>query len=307
MGVLFYYTLSLPIIRSLLFGEKGKILDAFDGEISGGGDIVKYVGQSILFIPYTLNKHVFSIFDFNNLNFLVLGLMTPIVYRYFCHSRCLPTFLMLLFLFFPAPLLFLSTFTKDTILVFFLFLSYGYYRNLQLRDSSIYFIFYTLIMRPYLFWVPLVINSKDISRALLGVLLIFILFLQFDLTSEIIYRIFNRRLVETLYVANSKIIQTVIVRDFYDILFMIKEVFPQIFFPIFFGIGLKSIIFQAYIVVIISASIVKRNSYSNIILILMFMYAVLDPDLGAYFRHITSFFVFFPMLLGLNRVIENKK
>ena len=121
LGVLFYYVLSLPIIRSTLFGEKGKILDAFSGEVASSGDLVKQVGQTVLLIPFFLNKYFFSYFDMNNINLLVLTIMTPIVYRYFCYSKSIHSFLLLLFLFFPAPLLFLSTFTKDTILVLFLF------------------------------------------------------------------------------------------------------------------------------------------------------------------------------------------
>ena len=36
LGVLFYYVLSLPIIRSTLFGEKGKIIAPFRSESKGG-------------------------------------------------------------------------------------------------------------------------------------------------------------------------------------------------------------------------------------------------------------------------------
>lgn len=307
LGVVFYYILSLPFIRSVLFGDKAKVLDAFSGEVVVGTDLVKVVGQSILFIPYVLNTYIFSNFEFNNLNFLVLLIMSPVVYRYFSFSKGFYSFFLLLFLFFPAPLLFLSTFTKDTMLVFFLFISYGYYKNLQIRNNYLYFTLYALLMRPYLFWVPLVVNSKNITRALFGVSFIFILFLQFEITSDVIYRIFNRRLVETLYVANSKIDQTVIVRDSFDIIAMIFEVFPQIFFPVFYDFGLKTCILQVYILLIVLISILKRNSYSNVLLLLMVLYAVLDPDLGAYFRHLSSFFIFFPILLGLNRHVKNPK
>lgn len=306
LGVGFYYVLSLPFIRSVLFGDKAKVLDAFSGEIAGG-DLVRVVGQSILFIPYIFNKYMFSYFEFANLNFLVLFIMTPIVYRYFSFSRSFLSFFLLLFLFFPAPLLFLSTFTKDTILVFLLFMSYGYYKNLQLRKNYLYFTVYALLMRPYLFWVPLVLNSKNITRALFGVSAIFILFLQFEITSDIIYKIFNRRLVETLYVANSKIEQTVIVRDAFDIVAMIIEVFPQIFLPVLFDFSLKSFVLQVYILLVLLIAILKRNPYSNVILLLMILYAVLDPDLGAYFRHVSSFFIFFPILLGLKRDIGSQK
>lgn len=305
VGVIFYFILSLPFIRSVLFGEKPKILDSFNGEVVGDGDIVRYVGQLILFIPYTLNVHVFSMFDFNNMNILVLILMTPIVYRYFSFSNCWTNFFILLFLFFPAPLLFLSTFTKETILVVCLFFSYGYYKNLNSRSDPIYFSVYAVVMRPYLFWVPLVIKSKNIGRALMCVLVLFILLLQFELTSEIVYRILNRRLVETLYIANSKLVQTVVVRDSYDIVSMMLEVFPQIFTPILFGISMKSIVFQIYILFLMYICTVKRNPYSNVILILMVMYAVLDPDLGAYFRHLSSFFIFFPLILGLEKGVKS--
>lgn len=301
LGVLFYYTLSFPVIRSILFGEKGKILDAFSGEVMSSGDMVKQVGQTVLLIPFFLNKYFFSYFDINNVNVLVLGLMTPIVYRYFCYSKSIHSFLLLLFLFFPAPLLFLSTFTKDTLLVLFLFFSYGYYRNLELRGNPMYFLIYIVSMRPYLIWVPMVLKSKDMVKGLIIVAVMFVLLLQFDITNEIIYRIFNRRLVDTLYDANSQIYQSIIVREPFHIVQMIYEVFPQVFFPIFFGVGLKSIAFQLYIFIIILVSIARRNPYSNTIIALMFMYAVLDPDLGAYLRHVSSFFIFFPMILGLDK------
>lgn len=306
IGVLFYYVLSLPIIRNMLFGEKGKILDAFSGEIVSSGDMVKQMGQTVLLIPFLLNKHFFSYFDINNINILVLGLMTPIVYRYFCYSKSINSFLLLLFLFFPAPLLFLSTFTKDTLLVLFLFFSYGYYRNLELRENPIYFVLYIFSMRPYLLWVPIVLKSRDMVKGLIILCAIFALLLQFELTNEIIYRIFNRRLVDTLYDANSQISQTVIVREPYHIFQMIFEVFPQVFFPILFNFGLKSFVFQIYIVVVFSVSIARRNSYSNTIITLMIMYAVLDPDLGAYLRHVSSFFIFFPMILGLDKLARKQ-
>lgn len=301
LGVLFYYVLSLPIIRSNLFGEKGKILDAFSGEVARSGDIVKQVGQTVLLIPFLLNKYIFSYFDIINVNLLVLGVMTPVVYRYFCYSKSIYSFSLLLFLFFPAPLLFLSTFTKDTMLVLFLFFSYGYYRNLELREQPIYFLIYIVTMRPYLIWVPMVLKAKDMVKGVIIVGVLFVFLLQFDVTNEIIYRIFNRRLVDTLYDANSQISQSIIVREPFHILQMIYEVFPQVFFPIFFGVGLKNIVFQLYIFIIILLLIVRRNSYSNTIAALMFMYAVLDPDLGAYLRHVSSFFIFFPMILGLDK------
>ena len=306
LGVFFYYILSLPFIRSALFGEKGKILDAFDGQVSNGGDVVQFVGQSVLVIPYALNNYIFAPFDFNNMNVLVLLLMTPIVYRYFCFSRGFVSFVLLLFLFFPAPLLFLSTFTKETILVVCLFFSYGYYKELSIRNNFIYFTAYAITMRPYLFWVPLVIKFRKISGAVFGVFFIFLILLQFDLTSEIIFRIFNRRLVETLYDANSQIVQSVVVREPFDILLMSLEVLPQVFLPILFGFGLKSIIFQIYIFLLVALSIVRRNSYSNIVLILMVMYAILDPDLGAYFRHLSSFFIIFPMVIGMDKLMVKK-
>ena len=301
IGVLFYYVLSLPIIRNMLFGEKGKILDAFSGEIASSGDMVKQIGQTVLLIPFFLNKYFFSYFDINNINIVVLAMMTPIVYRYFCYSKSIHSFLLLLFLFFPAPLLFLSTFTKDTLLVLFLFFSYGYYRNLELRENPICFFLYIFSMRPYLLWVPIVLKSRDMVKGVIILCAIFSLLLQFETTNEIIYRIFNRRLVDTLYDANSQIFQTVIVREPYHIFQMIFEVFPQVFFPILFGMGLKSLVFQIYIFVVFFVSIARRNSYSNTVITLMIMYAVLDPDLGAYLRHVSSFFIFFPMVLGLDK------
>jgi hypothetical protein len=298
LGCVFYALLSMPFLRSLLFGEKAKVLDAFSGNVVLGNDIIKFLGQAVLIIPFYLNQYIFEFFNFNNFNLLVFLLFIPVVYCYFSFATKPSKFLTLLLLFSPAPLLFLSNFNKETIMVLFLFIAFGYDFNLNARVKSLYFYLYSLCMRPYLIWVPLVLKSKNMFRATGVMLLLFFTIVNFATTKELVFRLFNRRLAEKADTANSEIIQSVYVQDLGDIFNVLVEVVPQILMPFLLNPGFKNFIFQSYISFFLFLCIVHRNKYSNVMLCLILLYVVLDPDLGAFFRHITSFFIIFPLLLS---------
>lgn len=301
VGVIFYFILSMPVIRSMLFGEKGKVLDDFSGNVSFAGDIINIVGQVVLLIPFYLNEYFFSRFDFNEFNIAVFILFCPVVYRYFALSKSISSFLILLFLFFPAPLLFLSTFNKETLLVLSLFLAYGYTSSLLPLSRGRIFFLYALVLRPYLLFLPFIINSKNFIRMALGSFVVLLISLLFEITREIIFSLFNRRLAEKSLEANSEIIQSTYVSSLYDVFSVLGEVLPQILFPFFLEANLKNFIFQSYVSVFIFLCIKFRNNYSNALLALFSLYVILDPDLGAFFRHLSSFFILFPMMLCLDK------
>ena len=156
-------------------------------------------------------------------------------------------------------------------------------------------------MRGYLMFVPLLMGIRKIGYFIVASLTLFVIGMSIEPVSEILFRLFNRRLAEKGYIANSEIIQTITVDGYSSLLYMLYEVIPQIFFPIIYGLSLKSIFFQLYIMTLLYICILYRNNYSNIIIGLMIFYIVLDPVLGAYFRHLTSFFIFFPLLLNMGK------
>jgi len=87
---------------------------------------------------------------------------------------------------------------------------------------------------------------------------------------------------------------------------MLGEVVPQIFTPFFLEATLKNLVFQIYIWTLIAFMLLANNKESRVFFFLIPLYVMLDPDLGAFFRHIVSFFLFFPFLLG-NMLLPSKR
>lgn len=302
IGVAYYYVLSLPIIRNILFGEGAKILEIYDGELDNEvAGAFEVFTQFALYFPYLIYNKIFIYFDIGGINVLVMLIMSIIIYRYFSHSKNFTEFILLAFLLLPAPLLFLSSFNKEIILVLSLFFAYGYNKRLRYWNKGYVFFIYAFLMRGYLMFVPLLMGIRKIGYFIIASLTLFIIGMSIEPVSEILFRLFNRRLAEKGYIANSEIIQTITVDGYSSLLYMLYEVIPQIFFPIFYSLSLKSIFFQLYIMTLLYICLLYRNNYSNIIIGLMIFYIVLDPDLGAYFRHLTSFFIFFPLLLNMGK------
>lgn len=299
VGVIIYLILSLPLLRNSLFGEKFKILDFYDGQLVEQADTFLFLAQFALYIPYWLDIYLFNFFEMGGVNFLVIIIMMPIVYRYFSFSRSKLEFIILLILFAPAPLLFLSTYNKEILLVIFLFMAYGYDKKLVVSSRGRWFLAYALTMRAYLVIIPLLMAVRDTRRFVLGAFLIFFLLISNDYTNGFVYRIFNRRLAEKGFDANSEIIQTVFVDSIYSLLAMLSEVLPQLLLPFLYNPNLKTLFFQIYVFLFLWCCIYYRSNYSNIMLVLFGFYCILDPDLGAFFRHLTSFFILFPLLLGM--------
>lgn len=292
----------MPFIRGVLFGDGFKILDFYDGQlVTDASDGFFFLAQFALYFPYLFYKYLFTYFDVLGLNVLVIALSTPIVYRYFCHAKNELQLVLLMFLFVPVPLLFLSSYNKDFVLVVFLYFSYGYGRDLLVYSRGYLFLVYAVLMRAYLVFVPLIMSVRDSKRFFLASFLMFVGMASNEYTGYYIYRLFNRRLAEKGFDANSEILQTVEVSDFLSMLKMLLEVVPQVLMPIFYGVGLKTIFFQMYVSVFLVCCIYFRSRYSNVLLVLFIFYTILDPDLGAFFRHLTSFFILFPLMLGLGR------
>ena len=302
IGVAYYYFLSLPIIRNLLFGEGAKILEIYDGELDNEvAGAFELFSQFALYFPYLIYNKIFVYFDMGGINLLVVTIMSIIIYRYFSFSKNFTEFTLLAFLLLPAPLLFLSSYNKEIILVLSLFFAYGYNKNLRYWNKGYIFFIYAFLMRGYLMFVPLLMGIRKIGYFVLASMILFVVGMSINPIAEILFRLFNRRLVEKGYSANSEIIQTITVNGYSSLVQMLFEVIPQIFFPIFYGVNLKSIFFQMYISMLLYICILYRNKYSNIIIGLMIFYILLDPDLGAYFRHLTSFFILFPLLLNMGK------
>lgn len=302
IGCFLFLLLSMPFIRSALFGDNAKILDMFDPDSVAGAGPLQQVMKYVLLVPYYINESIFRNFDFGNFNLLVFFIFTPVVYRYFSFSKNYKEFLVLFFLFFPAPLLFLSTFTKDVLLCFALFLSFGYTKSLERKWKPVFFFVYATFLRPYLFWVYFSLRAKNLKYALFIVLVFLLLIFNVDFLSEAFFKVLNRRMVESSYVANSAINQTIIVEGVDTIFLMLLEVVPQFLLPIVYDFNLKTLILQSYILFYLCVFIIYRNKYSNTLLGLFFMYIILDPDLGAFFRHLASFFVLFPLAIYYKRV-----
>lgn len=306
VGVFLYSILSIPLIRKFLFGEKAKVLDEFSGDAEFKGDVVNFVGQAVLLIPYNLNVHFFSYFDFNDFNIAVFLFFMPVVYRYFSFCKNPFSFFLLAFLFFPAPLLFLSNFNKETILVLSLFFAFGYNKQLVVFSRGYFFIIYSILMRPYLLWVPMLLKCKNVFNMTIVLGVVFFIALSFDVSQKIVFRLFNRRLAEKAEDANSEIIQSVFVNSVGDVFRVLYEVCPQILFPFFLDPSFKTFVFQLYLNLFLILCFVFRNKYSNLLIYLFLLYVVLDPDLGAFFRHITSYFILFPLMLNLHLGRKNQ-
>lgn len=307
IGVFYYLILCAPFIRQVLFGDGAKILDMYSGELSdGAGDAFSFFTKYVLFIPYFLNQNLFSYFDVAGSNILVMAIMSVVVYRYFSYARSWKSFIFLAFLFIPVPLLFLSSFNKDVLLVVAVFFAYGYRKDLSCRDSWYVFFAYAFFMRAYLMVVPAILKIRNLAPFVLFSMFVLIIGLNVDGVSEVFFRLFNRRLVEKGFSANSELNQTVVVDGVLTLVEMLLEVLPQIVFPIFYSFGLKTIFFQIYVSLFLWTCVFYRNVYSNLFLFLFFFYSILDPDLGAFFRHLTSFFILFPLMLGMKRMLNEK-
>lgn len=296
LGVLELLVLSTPQIRSALFGEKAKILDIFSGEVTDTGLVMNTLGQLTLLIPYYCQKYFFSYFDVGEINVLTLVLMIPLVYQYFSSARGVKSFCILSFFFLPAPLLFLSTFNKEIFLV--LCLYFVYVKSLPVAfKKQVVFFFYAVTMRPYLVWIPFVMGVDKVRQLYMRVVLILGLAMVTSTGRDILYTLFNRRLAEKGYDANSEIKQSTYVASLPDIASVIMEVVPQIFFPFVVSPSVKNLFFQCYIWGVLLVALKSRNCYGGVLLVATFLYTMLDPDLGAFLRHISTFFVLVPLAL----------
>ncbi|MNK83751.1 hypothetical protein D3C87_1035760 [compost metagenome] len=303
LGVLALLVLSIPQIRSALFGEKAKILDIFSGEVTDTGVVMNTLGQLTLLIPYYSQKYIFSYFDVGEINILTMVLMIPLVYQYFSNARGPRSFCILGFFFLPAPLLFLSTFNKEIFLVLCLYFVYVKSFPVTFKKHAVFF-FYAVSMRPYLAWIPFVMGVNKVRQLYLRVLAILGLAMMTSTGRDILYTLFNRRLAEKGYDANSEIKQSTYVASLPDIASVIVEVVPQIFFPVFVSPSIKSLFFQCYIWGVLLVALKSRNRYGGVLLVAMFLYTMLDPDLGAFLRHISTFFVLVPLALKYDRQVR---
>lgn len=304
IGVFIYYALSLPFLRELLFSKGVTILSRFSGELNSGLDTFSFLAQLTLVVPYSANEYVFKYFDIGDLNILVLAIFTPIVYRYFSLAVSQISFLILVFIFIPVPLQFLSTFTKEVILILFLYMAYGVNSQFLARKQHLIFFGYVMFMKLYLVWIPVMLYLDKIRNLLIALIIVFFITSFIPIVGELVYAIFNRRMVESSFIANSEIIQTVYVSDLRTMLMMLYEVIPQIYFPFFIEPSLKTLFFQTYILFFISLCLYFRNRYSTVLLGVMLLHTILDPDLGAFIRHLSTFFLFVPLMMGLHENAE---
>ncbi|MFV3384139.1 hypothetical protein ACNFCJ_01545 [Pseudomonas sp. NY15364] len=300
IGILIYLFLCIPQLRSALFGEKAKILDIFSGELSETATGISRFGQATLLIPYHLNNAIFRHFEISNVNLLVIVIMLPLVYKYFSYAKNLKSLAILGLFFLPAPLLFLSTFNKEILLVGTFFFTYATYTQTSMRTHAL-FLAYSLTMRPYLSWIPLIIGAQNLKKITIRILAIFSLALTIPQAREILYQIFNRRLAEKGYDANSEIVQTVFVQSLADIFVVLYQVLPQVLFPFLVNPSIKTLFFQTYIAAFIFFSIKASNRHGHALILAFFMYTLLDPDLGAFLRHISSFFPIIPIMLCMKK------
>ncbi|MDE1167877.1 MAG: hypothetical protein PW845_21485 [Pseudomonas sp.] len=296
LGVLALFVLSIPQIRSALFGEKAKILDIFSGEVTDTGVVMNTLGQLTLLIPFYSQKYVFSYFDVGEVNVLTLALMVPVVYQYFCSARGVKSFCLLGFFFLPAPLLFLSTFNKEIFLVLCLYFAYARAAPVTFKKQALFF-FYAASMRPYLAWIPFVMGVAKVRQLYWRVLAILGVAMVTPTGRDILYTLFNRRLAEKGYDANSEITQSTYVASLPDVASVIAEVVPQVFFPFFVAPSVKSLFFQCYIWGVVWVALKARNRFGGVLLVATWVYTMLDPDLGAFLRHISTFFVLVPLAL----------
>jgi hypothetical protein len=192
--------------------------------------------------------------------------------------------------------LFLSTFNKEILLVICLYFSYGYTRKKCLKFEWI-FVIYALLLRPYLLMVPVMMRLGKLRAIFVFIMFLIFALLSFELTAGLIYDLFNRRMGSKIFDANSEIIQTVYVDSIGSFVMMLIEVMPQIFLPFFLDASVKNFIFQFYIWIIVIMVFISRSKYTNTIGFLLMLYVVLDPDLGALFRHLVTFFILYPYII----------
>jgi len=307
IGVLIYLFLSLPFFRGVLFSNNLKVLDSFDIQ---GIDLTKedtfsVIASTTLIIPKLLENYIFVHFEFSSMNLLVIAIFVPIVYKFFSTAKNASRFFFLLFIFLPTPLLFLSSYNKEVYLVLAVFFAFSNPLAGNIRFFS--FCVYSILLRPYLFWVPFALKTKQLLKASGVVAFVVTLLLITPFTNSFVFRFLNRRTYDKSVDANSEISQSVFVESFGEVFLMLFEVLPQFLFPIFYQPGLKSIFLTLYLWTIIGLCILKRNNYSNVMLLLIALYIILDPDLGAFLRHVSSFFLMVPLILGFKGKTNSKK
>jgi len=255
------------------------------------------IGTLTFLIPYFLNKYIFSLFNFYNINILTIFISTFIIFHYFRKCEKPFLFIVLLYLSLPAFMMSLNIFCKEFIFISFIYLFIRDYPVLKKKYLYIY-----LIFRPHYLFIIYFFSNKKIYLFIFLFLLLLIYRLEIaELFIELVYRK-NYYLYNTsVDIANSQI--KLLDYEYQGLFFLIKNIFYvllQTNFPIFFFSGIKIIFLQIYILILYTTIIYNFNIFSKLVLFILFFFSITDVDLGQYLRHISSIFLIYPLILFKN-------
>jgi hypothetical protein len=259
---------------------------------------IRGLGAITMFLPSFIYSNILINLNFDNFNLLSVVISCLIIYKYFLRCASISFFFLLLFLLIPAIFLSLPIFCKEFIFITFLYLfiyNYPYYNKKYL--------FLYLFFRPHYFFL-LYFFSSNKKKILYGFLLILIIFNDqfYSLLIDLIYRknfyLFN----ELIYYSNTQFkLLDFSYENFTGLILNYLYTLLQVHFSIFFfEINIKIIYFQIYIIIIYILIFYNFNIFSKILFFCIFFFTLIDVDLGQYLRHLSSFFLFFPLILFKN-------
>lgn len=295
IGVFFFYLITYLNFEITLGFRLLDLVDKVD--LNNFEFSVKGLGSLTFIIPSFLNNYFFSYFNYLNFNFLTVFISTFILIFYFSKSKNFLNFGILVFLVIPPLLMSLNIFCKEFIFIFFLFL---FIKDQPKTNLLIMYIY--LFFRPHYVFLVYFFSDKKKYFNILSILIILIFYEElYSLFVDLIYRKNNHLYKDILYIANTQI-QLLDYRynDFLSLLKNIIYIISQTHFPILYFEGIKILYFQIYILVLYYLIFNNFNLYSKILLFNLFFFSLIDVDLGQYLRHISSFFLFYPLILIRN-------
>jgi hypothetical protein len=266
-------------------------------------------GDSFFLIPI----YFYSFFESIGLGAGNLSIMWGllIIYLTFSMVRERWKFFIALYLVSPAAMTYLGIPSKELFMASFLLLFLHLYSRNSVGSSILTLLVYSVLFRYYAALYPLVMIYSRTGFRLGFVLLFFILILLLvfessvysfiaDLTvrRDVFFELRSLDVRSTWYNPYDSSTWGGVVGNYFYALFRIQ-------FPLLFDQSIKELYLQVYNLVIIFLIVFSAKRHALLVIpfiAIYLLYPLIEPDLGSYLRHVSSWFPLFIYLLSNNNM-----
>jgi len=208
-------------------------------------------------------------------------------------------FFISLFILAPAPMLYFTLPSKELFLVSAICLMLYFFEKNEYFKSFISIVIYSVLFRIYIlvFSVAFLIRWLSLNIILLVFCFsVVVMLIYADYIYSVLEGVLNRR--DVFYYLRSEDVRSTwsnpnIMRTGSDIAYNYLYAFFRLNIPVIFVFGIKEIFLQSYLIVscfilILSYRLAPVFAWGMLFMVLIFPF--IEPDLGAYLRHFSSWF-----------------